>query len=130
MPRMRSASIALLSAVLAMSCANSTRPANSATESDRDILSREQILQAGSRNVYDAILALRSNWLVTRGVDSLNDPVRVQAYLDDSRLAGVEALRQIPVVDVGFVRYYNGQQASLRWGLNHGQGAIYVATVR
>ncbi|HUG97961.1 MAG TPA: hypothetical protein VMQ83_02140, partial [Gammaproteobacteria bacterium] len=127
---MRLAAIALLSVLFVAGCASSAGPANSARQIDRDVLSREEILQTGSRNVYDAILALRRNWLVTRGVDSLNNPVQVQVYLDDSRLAGVETLRQISVIDLDFVRYYNGREASVRWGLNHGQGAIYVATIR
>jgi hypothetical protein len=52
----------------------------------------------------------------------------VQVYLDDARLGGVDELKRIPIHHVAYIRYFDGLAASARWGLDHGQGVIYVST--
>ena len=128
MIRMGSAARALLTILLVTACASGPGPGTLATGGDQNLLLRDQILESGSRNVLDAVRALRGNWLTTRGIDSLNSPVQVRAYIDDMRLGGVQDLGDISVMDVRFIRFYSGAEASARWGLDHGQGAIYVST--
>ncbi len=73
--------------------------------------------------------ALRSNWLRPKGPDSFSSPTRVQVYIDDNQLGGVETLRGIATSQIlAYIRYYDGVAASGRWGLGHGQGVIYVST--
>src|SRR5690606_29867593 len=94
----------------------------------RYILTREQVIRTNSLNLYDAIQALRLNWLQPKGVDSFRTPGQVQVYYNNIRLGGVDVLRQIPLVDVGYVRYFEGIEAAGRWGLDHGHGVIYIAS--
>lgn len=93
-----------------------------------DLLVEEQIRGNSYATVYDAILALRPNWLRTRGLDSFSSPTRIQVYVDNMRLGGIENLQQIPSVSVYYAQWYDGLEASARWGLGHGSGAIYVST--
>jgi hypothetical protein len=95
----------------------------------RDLLTSEQITSTKYTNLYDVILALRSNWMNDRGVDSLNGPTSVVlVYFDDNKLGGVETLRSISPQQVEYIRHYDGVTASGRWGLDHGKGVIYVST--
>ena len=96
---------------------------------DRNLLTREQILETNRQNAYDVVESLRANWMRTRGRTSLTqgDAV-VQVYLDDNRLGGVEALRGINTNLIQYIRWYDGITATGRWGLDHGAGVIYVST--
>lgn len=96
---------------------------------DRNLLTREQILETNRQNAYEVVESLRSNWLRTRGPTSLQGPEAVvQVYIDDNRLGGVESLRTINTAMIQFIRWYDGIAATGRWGLDHGAGVIYVST--
>jgi hypothetical protein len=49
-------------------------------------------------------------------------------YLDDAKLGSVDQLRELPVVGVNQVRYYDGAEATYKWGAGHIHGAIQVVT--
>ncbi|MGH7463012.1 MAG: hypothetical protein ACREMA_18555 [Longimicrobiales bacterium] len=49
-------------------------------------------------------------------------------YIDDTRLGGVETLRSISTASISYIRYYDGVTATGRWGIDHGQGVIFVST--
>jgi hypothetical protein len=93
-----------------------------------DLLVEDQIRGNSYSSVYDAIVALRPNWLRTRGADSFQNPSQIQVYVDNMRLGGVANLEQIPVVSVYYVQWFDALEASARWGLGHGAGVIYVPT--
>lgn len=96
---------------------------------DRNLLTREQILETHRQNAYEVVENLRSNWLRTRGPTSLTqEDAVVQVYLDDNRLGGVETLRAINTTLIQYIRWYDGIAATGRWGLDHGAGVIYVST--
>lgn len=121
------ASLALLLALCAACSTPEGAPA-SRPRVDRNLLTREQLRESGYTNVYDAVEALRSNWLRTKGTDSFVNPTQVQVYIDDNQLGGVQTLRSIQTSHISWVRYYDGVAASARWGLGHGQGVIFVST--
>jgi hypothetical protein len=50
-------------------------------------------------------------------------------YLDNARLGTTSQLRSLPVAGVIGIRYYNGAEATYRWGAGHQHGAIQVLTV-
>ena len=120
----RFAVLALL--VFAPACAG-RRPANRPAQ-DRNLITREQIVEHRFNNAYEAVEALHSNWLSTRGTDSFQNPGQVWVYLDNTKLGGVETLRQIGSASIGSIRYYDGITASARWGLDHGHGVIFVTS--
>ncbi len=124
-PLLRSPVLLLL---LCAACATAGAPGASRPRQDRNLLTREQLRETGHSNALEAVEALRSNWLRPKGTDSFSSPTRVQVYIDDNQLGGVETLRGIATSQISYIRYYDGVAASGRWGLGHGQGVIYVST--
>jgi hypothetical protein len=120
--------LSILLVLLLSACGGSPSPGGSAPRADRNLLTQEDFAAGDFSNAYDVVEALRNQWLRPRGVDSFRSPTEVKVYLDDARLGGVEELRTIPINHVVYIRYYDGLAASARWGLDHGQGAIYVST--
>jgi hypothetical protein len=83
---------------------------------------------AGYSDAFSVVQALRPRWLWTRGSTSINQPEAVKIYLDGSLMGGPDYLRQIPVRSISSMRFLNGLEATNRWGLDHGLGAILVST--
>lgn len=97
---------------------------------DFDYLSRQQMLENNFITVYDAVAALRANWLVVRGTDSFQTPSQIWVYYDQTRLGGTETLRTVRVNDIAYARHYSGPDATTRWGVGHAAGVIYVSSHR
>jgi hypothetical protein len=112
-----------------VACAGS-RAAGDGSRTNREIITSEQILEYRFANAYEAVQALRSNWLQTKGVDSFRNPGQVRVYVDDTFLGGVETLRTIAVSTIYVIRHLDGVAATARWGVDHGQGVILVMTHR
>jgi hypothetical protein len=125
----RSIAAILLLLLAATGCTGTTPRDPSLQRVQRNIITQEQIRETRSSNAFEVVETLRSNWLLTRGVDSFGSPGQVLVYYNDTRLGGIETLRTIPINDVGQIQYFDGTQASARWGLDHGQGVIYVTTL-
>ena len=65
----------------------------------------------------------------TRGADSFQRPTEIQVYVDNTRLsAGLNGLRDLSSLGVTKIEFVAPIDASARWGLDHGQGAIVVST--
>jgi hypothetical protein len=95
---------------------------------DRAVLTQTQIGAHQFNTAYDAIEALRSNWLKTRGTDSFQSPSQVRVYLDNISLGDTATLRTIAITNIAYIRYFDGIAATARWGLDHGAGVIFVST--
>ena len=114
--------------LLLSACAART-PATTRALPDRTIIMQREILEHKFETVFDAIQALRPTWLQTRGTNSLQAAsTQVQVYLDNNHLGGPETLSTISLGSVVYIRHYDGVAATARWGLDHGQGVIYVST--
>jgi hypothetical protein len=116
----------LLLLVLASSCALH-QGAPDSERANHSILTQQQMVENHFLTAYDAVEALRSNWLQARGPDSFTAPTEVRVYLDNTLLGGVATLRDITVSTVSFIKYYDGITATGRWGLGHGAGVIFVS---
>ncbi len=127
---MRSAlGFAALVAPLALySACASTRSSDTTPSQDPNVITYEELEEHRFTDVYDAIQALRSNWLIPRGPDSFRTPSEVVVRYDDTRLGDVSTLRSINIKSVVYIRYYNGIDATARWGLDHGAGVIFVSS--
>ena len=118
----------LLALVIALGLAcRSTQPRQS-RRMDRSVITREQLLTGKYVTVYDAVAALRSNWLRPRGPDSFVLPSVVWVYIDGTRAGGVEMLHSIQPRLVNSVRFYDGPTATGRWGVDNGSGVIHIST--
>ena len=111
---------------LVLACASKAPPSTSAR--DPNLLTYEDFERHQFTDLYVAIEALRSNWLVTRGADSFRTPSEVVVRYDDTRLGDVSTLHTINIKSVVYVRYYSGVEATGRWGLDHGAGVIFVSS--
>lgn len=118
--------VALLAcALLAAACA---KHGNSGPDASRDIVTHAQLIENHFQNAYDAIAALRSNWLQVRGTDSFVSPSEIVVYYDDVKLGGVAQLRTIPTETIEYIRHYSGTDATTRWGVGHSAGVILVSS--
>ena len=118
-------SVAVLTLLLAGACAAGQNATGQRV--DRSVITREQIQQNGYRTAYDAVEALHAPWLVTRA-DGLRTQREVLAYLDNTRLGGVETLRQVYAAQILRITWIDAPTAINRWGVDHSQGVIMVIT--
>lgn len=112
---------------LTAACSSNPAPANR-PRFDASLITREQILEGRFTNAYDAVKLLRGSWLNTVRPESFRYPATIQVYLDGVRLGDVSSLSTVQTLPIQFIRYYNAQDATSRWGVDHGAGAIYVST--
>ena len=119
---------AILCLLLALGACSSRAGSSSATRRDTNLITFDQIQDGHFQNAYDAVQALRPNWLVPRGPDSFNTPTKIEVYYDATHLGAVETLRTITSSNIAFIRWYDGTQAQQRYGIGHGSGVIYVSS--
>lgn len=119
------AAVAMLSVATA-GC--STRSESGTTRSSAKTITTAEMQASGHQDAYSLVQSLRPQWLRVRGTSSFNLTETVQVYLDGSRLGGPDHLRQISTHSISSLRYLDGLEATQRWGLDHGAGAIVVST--
>lgn len=117
-----------LLAITALAPACRSASSRSTRRMDRSVITQEQMVDGSYATVYDAVAALRSNWLRPRGPDSFVLPSIVWVYIDGARAGDVEVLRNIQPKLVNAVRFYDGPTATGRWGVDNGSGVIHVST--
>lgn len=125
--------VAVLGALAAASACASTGEAGAArpqrVHADMQVLSRQDLLATHFTNAYEAVQALRANWLESRATTFLGaNGSDVTVYLDNVRLGNISELRAIALTPIVYIRHYDGTQATERWGMNHTQGVIFVST--
>jgi hypothetical protein len=79
-------------------------------------------------DAFTAVQTLRPHWLSNRGPSSFRQNVTVKVYLDGNLMGGPDYLRQISIHSISSIRHMDGLEATQRYGLDHGQGAILVVT--
>lgn len=117
--------IPILIAITACSASSNSK---SSSPRDRATLTREDIQRSGAVDAFTAVQALRPHWLMKRGTTTLNQSEFIKIYLDGNLMGGPEHLRQISTHSIESIRYMDGLDATQRYGLDHGQGAVLVYT--
>lgn len=92
------------------------------------LITREQIQERQFSTAYDAVKELRGTWLNQHGPQSFRYPATIQVYLDGVKMGDVSTLQTIAAPSIQYIRFYNAQQATDKWGIDHNAGAIYVST--
>ena len=111
---------------VATACTAKTAPG---TPMQRNMLSEPEMLKAGYPDAFTTVQTLRPHWMQRRGSTSLRGGGEsIKVYLDGALMGSVEALKQITTRSIFSIRYLDGIEASQRWGLDHGAGAIVVST--
>jgi hypothetical protein len=101
---------------------------NLGASADRNVISREEIVDTPASTAYELVQSLRPQWLRLReefGIGRSNDLV---VYLDNARMGGRASLREIGLGSIHSLRYFDPAAANLRWGAGHAYGAILVST--
>lgn len=133
---MRKLTVGISIALLSVSCASSGAPkpsesgAPTASSRDRSIITQEELKASSARDAHHAVQLLRPDWLRSRGSVSMRDPTPagVTVYVDGQRYGGASSLEQFRLGSFKELRYYNGSEATSRWGTGHAGGVIYLTT--
>ena len=106
------------------------QPSDGAPRSvDRNVLTQQEMLDQHFVSAYDAVEALRSQWLRARGPDSFKSPSEVWVYQDNVKLGNVETLRSVAVNSIVAIRRLSPNEATARWGVGHAAGVIHIQTM-
>jgi hypothetical protein len=114
--------------LLLAGCAGMEGSGDGVASGGSDLITREQLEQAGRANAYEAIEFIRPQWLRARSEQSVLNPTGIQVYLNDSRYGDLQSLRNITTHDIVTIRRYSATAASQRWGPGHSEGVIAVST--
>lgn len=118
-------SLLALPALLACASTGASTGSSSASASNSARLTQDEIVAADLPTAYDLVDRLRRPWLrrdaVTGG--------EVEVYMENRKIGGATALRDIPSVDVGALEYLPNDEAIRRWG-SQVSGSVIVVTRR
>jgi hypothetical protein len=95
---------------------------------DRNVITLPEVQAARVDNAYELVRTLHPMWLRKRGSHSIKYDGDIVVYLDNARLGGPEALRQIETISITSIRYYDPGAANYRFGSGHDHGVIQVST--
>lgn len=117
--------VALLAVCLLAGCAGATTRSRGGHDRSA-VLTREELAKTNSGNLYDAIAKLRPEWLTSRGPTSAADmtPTSVDVFMNGTLLGKADYLREVRLLDISEVRYWDAGQASARFGMGHPRGVI------
>ena len=120
---------ALLVLMLTTTGAGACASAPQQTQTDRNRrsqLTRDELATANSNNLYDAIAKIRPEWLSSRGPTSVTNstPTSVDVFMNGSMLGSADYLKQLGVLDISEVKYWDAASASARFGMGHPRGVI------
>jgi hypothetical protein len=94
-----------------------------------DLIKLEEIERSGATDTHELVRRLRPAWFRgARGASSLGVQPTVVVYLNGIRHGGPASLRDIPLGHVLEIRFLDASDATTRFGLGHGAGAIDVIT--
>lgn len=107
-----------------------TRRAETAPMPDRNVITSAQIDSAHERTAYDLVTRFRSNFLNSRGKNSIVQkvPSEPTVYLDEVEYGPVSSLRSIPASHVSEIRFIEGWDAMTKYGSGHVAGVIQITT--
>ena len=130
---MKSSRLALLALVLVMgstACSSSGTTPNSRARANRnsDVVTAAELVEVNRGNLFDAVRALRPDWLRVRGRGTvgINQQTSIRVYIDNVQRGSTSLLARIRISSVREIRYLNPQQASLRYGSTHRDGAMWI----
>ena len=95
----------------------------------RNLLTQEQLAATNRDNLYEAIEKLRPDWLSSRGPTSVTNatPTVASVFMNGTMLGRAEYLRDMRVMDVREVRYWEPGPASARFGMGHPRGVLELS---
>jgi hypothetical protein len=117
-------------AVAAAACGHVQSPSPAASQpsvGSHNVLMESDLKGAFDRSLYDTVQRLRPMFLRSRQVASPSThPEPVHVFIDGAKAEGLEALKLIAPRAVKEVRFYEPQDANVRFGTGHHGGLIAV----
>jgi hypothetical protein len=94
----------------------------------RNRVSHEELASTNSRTVYEALEMVRPQWMTGRGPVSMTDPTeaRPNVYMHGNRVGDLDYLKQVYVLDVAELVYWEPGEASARFGMGNPRGVIEI----
>ena len=126
-PALRVLGVAAL--LLVVGACSSSRSNSLRSSGDNDLITIDEIGQATSANAFELIQAHHPLWLRKRGRNSILNDGEILVYQDNVRLGGIDVLRQMPLMSIRMIRYYDSTKAQQRYGTGHDHGVIQVLTL-
>ena len=118
-----------LALMLVIGCAPPQGDGNSNNaRPDRNVITLPEVQAARIDNAYELVRTLHPMWLRKRGSNSIRYDGDIVVYLNEVRLGGPEALRQLETMSITSIRYYDPGAANFKFGSGHQHGAIQVST--
>ncbi len=98
--------------------------------SERNVITRDEFESARVSTAYDVIVRFRSNFLRSRGKNSilLKQPQQATVFLDQVEYGAINSLRSIPASTIAEIRFIEGWDAMTKYGSNHVSGVIQIYT--
>lgn len=122
---MRMLVVALASLILLTGCGTKSGAEDTAERSWE--IRDTQIAETGAVNAWDAVQALRPDWLQSTDRTGAFRPV---VYVDTERVGHVEHLRSIQASRVLRIRFMDSYEGQRRYGRDHSGGVFLVTLIR
>jgi hypothetical protein len=88
-------------------------PQRSTPRRRRDVLTRDELLESGTTNLFEAVDRLRPQWMRGRGASNLRGGgITVVVYQNNTQLGGIEVLRTLNLEFAEELRFLDGPTAS------------------
>lgn len=123
--------VALVIATTLAACATGgTSSATASRTSDRSVITQSDLATAGSESAYDIIQRLRPEYLRVKPAQQgsfntgMGDAPPPAVVSRGQRVGELADLRRIPAVSLAEIRYYNIEQAKIKFGMQYPGGVI------
>src|SRR5688572_25827186 len=104
-PAARRIFVVMASACVFTACASGQGNSNSLDPIKISLAEIEEAQRHGLNNAYDLIQRSRPRWLQIRTERSLRLETTILVYQNDTRLGGIEVLRNMPLTGISGMRY-------------------------
>ncbi len=123
---MYKSSISIIALALVMAACSSAGT-GSATSRNSNVVTTEELAELDYLSGLEAVRRLRPNWLRVRGQATFRQGVAgIRLYVDGRRYNDIFELGRIRTSDIREMRFLTGREATMRYGTDHGDGAILV----
>lgn len=93
----------------------------------RGAITAEELTSTGASDCFEAVRALRPQWLRARAAPTPRDPnPEPRVIVDGTPRGGLAELSLIPTADVESIRFMGSSDATTRFGTGYPAGAIEV----
>lgn len=101
-----------------------------APETDRSVITLQQIQAANVETAYDLVTKFRADFLRSRGPTSilLKQTTEARVYLDSVNYGTLSSLRSIQAANIAGIRFIEGRDAMTKYGSEHSAGVIEIYT--